>query len=83
MASFHPSPAATKRRYVVDLRLTATQIQAFYAGNVSQVSARDRHGVRIAFPIATLRRFIDHNGIYGSFVIDVDQQNRLKKIERL
>ena len=83
MASVKPSTATSKRRFVVDLRLTPTQIQAFYAGAVSQVSARDRHGLRIAFPLASLRQFIDHSGITGSFVIDVDQHNRLQKVERL
>ncbi|MCR9258374.1 MAG: DUF2835 domain-containing protein [Pseudomonadaceae bacterium] len=77
------TPAASKRRYVVNLRLTPAQIQAFYAGDVSQVSARDRQGVRIAFPIVSLRRFIGHDGISGTFAIEVDGHNRLQKIERL
>jgi len=83
MDRFQATPAGSGRRYVVDLRLTTAQIQAFYAGNVSQVSARDRRGVRIAFPIVSLRRFVDQGGISGTFAIDVDRHNRLQKIERL
>ena len=83
MARIESTSADTKRQYFVNLRLTPEQIKAFYAGNVSQVSARDRQGVRLVFPIQSLRRFIDHNGISGSFLLTVDAHNRLQSLERL
>ncbi|XOV81921.1 MAG: DUF2835 family protein [bacterium] len=83
MADTQPHSALSARRFVVDIRLTTEQIKAFYAGDVSQVSARDRQGIRLAFPLQSLRRFIDHNGISGTFVIHVDRHNRLRSLERL
>ena len=73
---------AISRRYVVDMYLSPSQLQSFYAGNVNQVSSRDRRGVRVQFPLQSLRQFIGHEGVRGSFILSVDAQNRLLGIER-
>jgi hypothetical protein len=65
------------------MRLTADQVKSFYAGSVSQVSVRDRNGLRLVFPLQSLRGFVDHDGVRGSFALYVDADNRLQKLERL
>ncbi len=70
-----------QRRYIVDLYLSAEKMQAFYAGHVSQVSARDRRGVRLQFPLQSLRPFVGHHGVRGTFVLTVDGANRLVSIK--
>ncbi len=75
--------AAWSRQYIIDIALTAAQLQAFYAGSVGQVSARDRRGVRLQFPLASLRPYVDHQGVRGTFRLIVDAENRLLNLERL
>jgi hypothetical protein len=71
------------RRYVVDVNLTAEQMQAFYAGVVGQVLAQDRYGVKVRFPAVCLREFVTHIGVHGRFALTVDAQNRLVGVERV
>jgi hypothetical protein len=74
--------ADTLREYVIDLYLTAEQMQSFYAGRVRQVSARDRYGRRIQFPVSVLRPYVDKNGVRGRFLLEVDANSKLKSIQR-
>ena len=71
------------RQYVVDISLTAAQLNAYYAGSVQQVSARDRRGVRLQFPLNSLRPYVGHNGVRGTFCLRVDGQNRLLSLDKL
>jgi hypothetical protein len=71
------------RKYVVDISLTTQQLKSFYAGQVNQVSARDRFGVRLQFPLQSLRRFVGHEGVRGTFELQVDGQHRLRNIVKI
>ena len=77
-----PNPKRAPRKYIVDIQLSRTQLEAFYAGSVTQVSANDIHGLRLQFPLSSLRPFVDYNGVRGLFVISVDSSNRLHDIQR-
>ncbi len=76
------SDTRVARRYVVDIFLTTAQLEDFYAGNVSQVSALDRHGRRLQFPLASLRPHVTHAGVRGTFELAVDRTNRLLTLTR-
>ena len=71
------------RNYIVDLRLTREQVLRLYEGSANAVVARDRAGLTVRFPLHALRRFVDAQGINGSFELAVDGQHRLLGIERL
>jgi hypothetical protein len=73
----------TYAEYIVPLRISAEAYQRMYNGNARNVVARDRAGQTIQFPAASLRPFVTHDGISGTFVIRVDEQNRLASIRRL
>jgi len=77
-----PLPKRAPRKYIVDIHLSKAQLDAFYAGSVKQVSAIDIHGLRLQFPLSSLRPFVDYNGVRGRFVISVDGCNRLYDIRR-
>ena len=77
-AAAHPA-----RRYIVDICLTPRQLEAFYAGNVDQVSALDRAGRRLQFPLASLRPHVSHHGVRGAFELGTDAGNRLLYLRRL
>ncbi len=70
------------RRYVLDIYLTPAQLESFYAGSVDQVSALDRSGRRLQFPLASLRPHVTHTGVRGTFELGADAQNRLLYLRR-
>lgn len=69
--------------YIVDLRLTREQVLRLYEGSANAVVARDRAGLTVRFPLNALRRFVDGQGINGSFQLAVDGRHRLLGVERL
>ena len=71
------------RIYVIDLHLSADQVESFYSGCVRWVWAKDRYGVSVKFPLACLRPYVGHAGISGRFERQVDTDHRLKRIRRL
>jgi hypothetical protein len=73
----------TYTEYIVPLRITADAYQRMYSGDARNVVARDRAGQTIQFPAASLRPFVTHDGISGTFVIRVDEHNRLTSIRRV
>lgn len=68
---------------IVDLHISADDYLRHYQGSVSQVSCEARDGRRVRFPSAILQRFVTHNGIRGSFALEVDDQFKLVGIRRI
>ena len=71
------------RQYVINLSLSREQLEQFYAGRVSQVWDRDRHGVSIQFPLQALRPFVSHVGVHGRFRLKVGLDSRLLSIDKM
>ena len=71
------------RDIIVDLAITADEYLALYRGTVTDVVATSRDGRMIRFPARILQRFITHNGVYGSFQIYFDDNNKFQNIEKL
>jgi hypothetical protein len=63
--------------YIVPLNISADAYQRMYSGDARNVVAHDREGRKIQFPASSLRPFVTHNGISGTFIIRVDQHNKL------
>lgn len=68
------------RRYVVDLKIPASELLRYYQGAASAVAAHDQYGRRVQFPAAALRPFVSGAGVYGRFVLEVNDDNRLQRI---
>ncbi len=68
---------------IVDLHIDALEYQRLYRGTAATVLVRARDGRRVRFPAASLRRFVTHDGIQGSFRIRYDQNGRLQEIVAL
>ena len=69
--------------YTVDINLTPSKIERFYAGDAKQVWARDVNGVSLRFPLDVLRPFVAHTGIHGRFRLTVNDDHRLTDVVRL
>lgn len=71
------------QKFIVPLRLTAAQLEAFYAGEVRNVWARTETGLKVQFPLDALRPYVLHDGVSGRFELTTDRQHRLQDIKRL
>jgi hypothetical protein len=69
--------------YIVPLNITAHAYRRLYSGHARNVLAHDREGRKIQFPAASLRPFVTHEGIRGTFIVRVDEDNKLAGIRRV
>ena len=71
-----------RQRYIVDLEISAPAMLRYYSGAASDVVAHARGGERVRFPAEILRPFVDQAGVRGAFVLSVDRNHKLQRIER-
>ena len=71
------------KRLTLDLNIPAAQYQSLYDGTVRDVQALAREGLRVRFPGRILQRFVDHNGISGTFVIEFDDSHKFRAITKI
>ena len=55
----------------------------YYRGEVEYVITRSYDGRSVKFPARYLRRFVTHEGIFGEFEIEFDQNKRFKDMRRI
>lgn len=72
----------TTQLFTVTLSIGCDEFERLYRGQAKTVVARDHNGKTLQFPALSLRPFLSHNGIQGTFVIRVDGNNRLVDIRR-
>ncbi len=65
------------------LGISAEQYLAYYQRAANSVSVVAFDGRRIQFPASLLQKFVTHNGIYGVFEMEFDEQNRFIRMHKL
>ncbi len=65
---------------VVDLALSAQDCQGYYLGQIKQVVARTVDGRNVRFPANILQKVLTHDGVYGRFEIEFDDQGKFVAI---
>ncbi len=68
---------------LVDLRISTEEFLAHYQGKAKQVIAVDRSGKSVAFPSNILQPYVTHNGVSGTFAIEIDANNWFRGIRRV
>lgn len=71
------------RSITVQLQISVNEFQRLYEGSAQDVTARCTEGRRVRFPAHILRPFVTYSGIYGTFAIHFDDDNRFKSIEKI
>lgn len=66
---------------VVDIRLPREEYLKVYQSYVRQVKTVARNGQTVRFPISVLQPFLTHNGIYGTFELSFDGNNKFIGID--
>ena len=71
------------QRIELNLAISAQEYQRFYRGQVKQVVAQALDGRTIRFHANVLQQVVQHEGIYGRFAIEFDDQGKFQRIVRL
>ncbi|MFN3164779.1 MAG: DUF2835 domain-containing protein [Pseudohongiellaceae bacterium] len=70
-------PPEGSHRYSFRLAIPAEKYKAFYQGKVQTISVQGHDGKRIQFPASAVRQYLTAQGVYGDFVLVVDQHHKL------
>ncbi|MDX1489840.1 MAG: DUF2835 domain-containing protein [Pseudohongiellaceae bacterium] len=71
------------KKLTIDINIPAERYESLYSGAVSNIQATSREGVSVRFPGKILQRFIDHQGVRGTFVIEFDENNKFRTIKKI
>lgn len=65
------------------MALSAEKYLAFYRGQAKDILVRSEDNKNIKFPASAIQEFLTHDGIYGDFEIQFDENNKLIRIIQL
>ena len=71
------------QRVIVDLAISPNDYMRYYGGQIKQVVAYTPEGRTVRFPANILQHVVGHEGIYGRYAIDFDDQGRFLSISRV
>jgi hypothetical protein len=74
---------AFMKKLTLDISLPADRYEALYTGSVKDVQVISREGVRVRFPGMILQKFLKHDGVHGTFVIEFDDANKFRAITKI
>ena len=66
----------------VRLAIRTDELLKLYRGSARAVSATAVDGRSIRFPADALKPFVSRDGVYGSFALQIDRNNKLLAIHR-
>ena len=69
--------------YEFTLHLSAEEYLQYYEGIARSIQVKSRCGKIIQFPADKMREFVLKDGIHGSFVIQLNENNKLLSIRRI
>jgi hypothetical protein len=65
------------------LALSSEKYLAYYKGKAHSIMVRSIDNKSIRFPANAIRNFLTHEGIYGLFEIQFDENNKLVGVEKI
>jgi len=68
---------------IFDLSIPAQEYLRVYQGTAQRVLVRSRDGRTVSIPARHLQRFLTHDGISGSFIMNFNKQGQLLDLRRL
>lgn len=69
--------------YRFRISISSNEYLAHYQGAAREVVVTLTTGLKVQFPASALRSHVTHNGIQGTFVLHVDENNKLQALERV
>lgn len=71
------------KEIIVSMRISREDYLAVYQGQVKDVVATAQDGRIVRFPAAILKGMVGHEGVYGTFKIHFDADNKFDGISRI
>ena len=71
------------REFKFRLNIPASEILAYYHGEVSKVIVTCFNGQSVQFPVHALRPYVTHHGVTGTFVMRLSPENKLLGLEKI
>jgi len=65
------------------LAISSDAFLAVYKGHAKNISTIALDGRRVEFAAEKIRQFLSHEGIFGVFEMEIDEENRFLSIKRL
>ena len=65
------------------LAMPAEKYLAYYQGKAGYINVRSLDNRNIRFPANAIRKFLKHEGIFGLFEIQFDENNKLIEIKKI
>ncbi len=71
------------RKIVIRLAISSDEFLKLYQGLARDVKVRSTEGLNVRFPANSLKPFMAHNGVHGTFCLEIDQNNKLVNLSRI
>lgn len=71
------------KEIIVSLSISRDDYLTVYQGQVKDVVATATDGRIVRFPADILKRMVGHEGVYGTFKINFDRNNKFDSITRI
>jgi hypothetical protein len=68
---------------VFDIALSAERLRVVYQGHANRILVQSRDGRSVSVPAHYFRRFLTHDGVYGSFELEFSTAGKLLNLKRL
>lgn len=66
-----------------NLSISSEKYLAYYKGHASYIHTSSIENKSVRFPASAIRKFLTHEGIYGFFEIQYDENNKLIQIVKI
>jgi hypothetical protein len=70
-------------KIVIDVSLSAYKYKEMYRGTIKSLVAQSRDGRMVQLPLNIFQQFVTHQGIFGSFEVEFDDNRKLVGIQKL
>ena len=68
--------------YEFTLHLSADEYLQYYEGVASAIQVQSHCGKIIQFPADKMRKFVLKEGVHGTFIMQLDDQNKFLSLQR-
>jgi len=64
------------------MKLNAEEYERYYRGSARNIIVMTHQGVSVQFPASAMQNFITNDGISGTFMITMDENNKLVALKK-
>jgi len=72
----------TNTHFTFSMKLSKEKYERFYRGTAQYIIVMTHQGVSLQFPASAMRNYITNEGISGTFMITMDENNKLVALKK-